>query len=95
MMRFAAIALYDILRTLGVDEYDSEQEVLAHVNGSSALKSTLFQQFKERWADLGDNLSYLYAGTSSSTANITKTGRGGIFGTAFDIGLTGVYRYYQ
>ncbi len=49
--------------------------------------------FKELWAVNGDNISYLYAGTASSTATLTKTGQGG-FLHIVEKGVIGLERMY-
>ena len=36
------------------------------------------------WADMGDDLSQLYAGTNSTTAHIIKTGKPGILGQLYE-----------
>ena len=36
--------------------------------------------YKESWADMGDYISIQYAGTESTSTNVTKNGKKGILG---------------
>jgi hypothetical protein len=46
------------------------------------------------WADSGDSISLLYAGTGALKADVTRTGERQIFKGPFDDGLNSITRYY-
>lgn len=61
---------------------------------SSSKKSHPFiYNFKNVWADNGDFISIHYAGTGSTTSNVTRTGKGG-FLNMLDHGMKSIERFY-
>lgn len=46
------------------------------------------------WADSGDSISLLYAGTGALKADVTRTGKRLFFKGPFDDGLNSITRYY-
>jgi hypothetical protein len=51
-------------------------------------------QYKNIWADNGDQLSYIYAGTASTTSELTREGKQGIFGI-LGHGVKALGRFYN
>jgi hypothetical protein len=52
------------------------------------------QNFKTLWAENGDYLSFIYAGSNSVTSRITKTGQHG-FQNKLDSAFIAIKRFFQ
>lgn len=61
--------------------------------GQDSSDAQIFETLKLMWADNGDAISKLYAGTSSTITSVTKTGKQGIMGK-IDQMKRGVERYF-
>ena len=60
---------------------------------SSKRSHPFIYNFKNAWADNGDFISIHYAGTGSTTSNVTRTGKGG-FMNMLDHGMKSIERFY-
>ena len=70
-------------------------------NEDSALKlleqseNKFIKEFREVWADNGDIISLIYAGTGSTTSSVTRNGKNTNLFAFVDHGLKSINRYFQ
>ena len=74
----------------GVAANEVNDPVLATRN---ALESS-HREFTCLWADSGDNISLLYAGTGALKADVTRTGKRQVFSGSYADGTNSLTRYY-
>ena len=57
-------------------------------------KSDIIQEFRKIWADNGDNIAKIYAGTGATTSSVTRKGDKSGLHSFFDHGIKTISRFY-
>lgn len=91
--KFAFVALYRILKNLGIGFFDAMYDenclVLQEKNEMQFISS-----FRQIWADNGDAISFIYTGTGATTSSVTRNGEKASLSSFFDHGFKTISRFY-
>ena len=97
MMKLMFLATINILEAMGTALpkvlTSNPLDILDEPNKKEGVHPFIVQ-FKNLWADNGDDLSFLYAGTGCTTSEVTREGKQGIFGI-IGHGIKAISRYYN
>lgn len=72
----------------------SASEVRDPVSTTRKALESSYQKFKNLWADSGDFISIMYAGTGALKADVTRTGKRQVFTGSYNDGMNSLTRYY-
>lgn len=78
-----AVGFEGLARVIKVEEMDKKN-----------MTENFISHFKNMWADNGDYISKVYAGTGATTSSTTRKGKGGIMGM-LDHKMKSIERFYK
>ena len=85
---------YEALKNLEIDIFNDnifEKDSLNYLEKST---NVYMDDFRKMWADNGDAISLIYAGTGATTSSVTRKGEKSGLTSFFDHGIKTISRFY-
>lgn len=80
-----------MLKYLDIKVFDYDQDVLSNFHRDT---NRVAMDFRTLWANNGDSISIIYAGTGATTSSVTRKGQKSGISSLFDHGMKTISRFY-
>lgn len=90
--KISFLVLYFMLKKIKLNLF--EKKITDPLIFLEKEKSDIIQDFRKIWADNGDNIAKIYAGTGATTSSVTRKGDKSGLHSFFDHGIKTISRFY-